>query len=92
MALFLASIANNKVEGLAIGKATGVILIVPCLTCIVKSNWLFLLSAFPTFWVSEAFMKSYGMVMYSDFYVLVGFCVQGIYLYILFKMFNRRSS
>lgn len=36
-------------------------------------------------------MKSYGMAMYSDFDVLVGFCVQGIYLYILFKMFNRRG-
>ena len=92
MALFLASFANNKVEGLAIGKATGVILIVPFLTYIVKSNWLFLLSAFPTFWVSEAFMKSYEMALYSDIYVLIGFCIQGVYLYILFKIFNRKPT
>ncbi len=92
IALFLANFSNNKVEGLAIGKATGVILIVPFLTYIFKSNWLFLLSAFPTFWVSKAFMKSYEMTLYSDVYVLVGFCIQGIYLYILFKIFNRKST
>ncbi|MFH0348566.1 ABC transporter permease [Bacillus sp. SW14] len=92
MALFLAKVANNKVEGLAIGKAMGVILIIPVLTYIVESKWLLLLGVLPTFWVSEAFMKSYGRAFYSNIYVLVGFCVQVIYIYILFKMFNRKST
>ncbi|WP_406621559.1 ABC transporter permease [Bacillus atrophaeus] len=92
MALFLAGFANNKVEGLAFGKAMGLILIVPVLTYIAESNWLFLLSIFPTFWISEAFMKSYEMTLESNIFILIGFCVQGIYIYVLFKLFNRKST
>ncbi|WP_440896679.1 hypothetical protein ACS127_01315 [Amphibacillus sp. Q70] len=92
IALFLAGFANNKVEGLATGKAIGIIVILPVLTYIVESNWTFLLGIFPTFWVSEAFMKSDEMTWISHIYVLIGFCVQGIYLYLLFKKFNHRST
>lgn len=92
IALFLAGFANNKVEGLAIGKAIGIIVIVPFLTFIVESNWVFLLGVFPTFWVSEVFMRSDDMSLYSNMFVLVGFCVQGIYIFLLFKIFNRKST
>lgn len=92
IALFLAGFANNKVEGLVLGKAVGIIVIIPTLTYIVESNWLFLLGVFPTFWILEAFMKSDEIALFSNIYVWIGFCVQGIYLFVLFKKFNRKST
>ncbi|MFD1412495.1 hypothetical protein [Oceanobacillus jeddahense] len=92
IALFLASFANNKVEGLAIGKAVGIIVVIPALTYFVESNWLFLLGVFPTFWISEAFMKNDEIALLHNIYVWIGFCVQGIYLYVLFKKFNRKAT
>ncbi|MCT1902947.1 hypothetical protein [Oceanobacillus sojae] len=92
IALFLAGFANNKVEGLAIGKAVGIIVVIPALTYFVKSNWLFLLGVFPTIWMSEAFIKSNEIALFSNFYVWIGFGVQGMYLYVLLKKFNRKST
>lgn len=92
IALFLASFANNKVEGLAIGKAIGIIVILPTVAYIVESNWLFVLGVFPTFWIAEGFIKSNEIALFSNIYVWIGFCVLGIYLYVLFKKFNHKST
>ena len=54
-ALMLATLANNKVEGLALGKAFGVYIIGPPATYFVGSNWQLLFGILPTYWPAKAF-------------------------------------
>jgi fluoroquinolone transport system permease protein len=57
-ALFLASQAQNKVQGFALMKLSGIVLIAPILAYFVNSNWEFAFGIVPTYWP----MKAYWML------------------------------
>jgi fluoroquinolone transport system permease protein len=50
MALFLAAFAANKVQGLALQKASGVFLLPPMFAYFLPAPWNWLMAVFPAFW------------------------------------------
>ena len=60
LALFLASFAGNKVEGMALYKLTGLVLAGPVLANFVKSDFSYFGGLLPTFWVMKAFLEGYS--------------------------------
>lgn len=55
VALALVTLANNKVEGLAISKAFGVFVLGPLAAYFVAPNWQLLFGIVPTYWPAKAF-------------------------------------
>ena len=53
--LVLATLASNKVEGLALMKALGIFLLGPLAAYFIDSNWQLLLGILPTYWPAKAF-------------------------------------
>lgn len=53
--LLLASLAKNKVEGVAVMKGLGVLLLAPMIAWFVPEPWQWLLGIFPTFWSAKAY-------------------------------------
>ncbi|MCZ0940307.1 MAG: hypothetical protein OXJ55_16805 [Caldilineaceae bacterium] len=55
MALILATLAKNKVEGLAIMKGLGIFLLVPIAAWFVPEPWQWLLGISPTYWAAKGY-------------------------------------
>lgn len=70
MALLIAALAKNKVEGLAVMKGLGVFLLVPIAAWFVPEPWQWLLGVFPTFWVA----KGYWLASAGEPYLWVAAC------------------
>ena len=88
-ALFFAAFAQNKVQGFAIMKATGVILWPPIIAYFVSSSWKFAFGLFPTYWPARFFWAMYNGEPGSAFYFVIGLAYQGLLLALLLKRFNR---
>lgn len=67
IALLLASLAKNKVEGIAIMKALGIFTLVPFAAWFVPEPWQWLLGIFPTYWS----MKAYWLALAGEAYLWV---------------------
>lgn len=86
IALIIVSFASNKVEGLAISKITGIILLAPLVRYFISSKLRFLAGFFPPFWVAEAFLAaSRGWVFLL--YIIVGLGIHLVFVYLLLKKF-----
>jgi len=55
IAFFLAAYAENKVSGLVLAKAAGVLLIFPVIAYLLPAQWTYLMAPAPTFWISLHF-------------------------------------
>lgn len=87
-ALLLATLAKNKVQGLAIMKAAGLTLIVPFVSWFVPTPWQWLLGIMPTFWP----VKSYWLMANGETYwpfLLLGIVYHAAVLYLLIRRFYR---
>lgn len=83
--LILATIASNKVEGLALMKALGIFLLGPLAAYFIDSNWQLLMGILPTYWPAKAFwVASEGGNFWP--YVVVG----AIYSLLLVALLLRR--
>lgn len=60
VALFLAAFASNKVEGLALTKAFGILLLSPAAGYFIRSGWQYAAGITPTFWISKALIAGAG--------------------------------
>lgn len=89
MALLLAAIAKNKVEGLAIAKFTGVLFMTPFVVEFIKSDWQYAFGVLPTYWVAKSFFESYNIGLGYWISLAVGFAVHLIILWLLVRRFNR---
>ena len=56
--LVLVAFAGNKVEGLALMKAMGILLLGPVVAYFWRSNWQLLLGLLPSYWAAKAFWLS----------------------------------
>ncbi|MBI3957655.1 MAG: ABC transporter [Chloroflexi bacterium] len=72
--LLLASLAKNKVEGIAVMKGMGVLLMAPMIAWFVPQPWQWLLGLFPTFWSA----KAYWLAVAGESYLWVA-AVGGVY-------------
>lgn len=88
-ALYLASMAQNKVQGFALMKLSGFILFLPIFAFFIKSSWELAFGLIPTYWP----MKVYWMLTAGETgvwpYVLVSIVYQSIVAWIFIKRFNK---
>lgn len=86
--LLLAALANNKVEGVAIMKGMGVLLLAPMIAWFVPEPWQWLLGIFPTFWSA----KAYWLAMAGESWLWVA-AVGAVYavaiVWLLLRRFRR---
>ncbi|KAA3664011.1 MAG: hypothetical protein DWQ04_07895 [Chloroflexi bacterium] len=88
-ALFLASVAQNKVQGFAIMKGSGSFLILPLAAYFFDGAWTYLLGIIPTFWPVKAFwmLEANEPGVWTIF--IAGMVVQAIILAGLMFRFNK---
>ena len=83
--LILATLASNKVEGLALMKALSIFLIGPLAAYFIDSNWQLLMGILPTYWPAKAFWVASERGNFWP-YVAIG----AIYNLLLVTLFLRR--
>ena len=90
LAVFLASFANNKVEGMALYKLTGLVLAGPVLAYFIKSDFSYFGGILPTFWVMKAFLEGYrgGLAYWA--YLGGGFLCFGLMIWLMLMRFRKR--
>lgn len=87
--MLLAAFANNKVEGLALMKGFGILLLGPLAAYFIHSKWQLLLGLLPSYWPAKAFwVASSGGVIWP--YLLVGFIYPILLLIALLHRFRNR--
>ncbi|MCG8572198.1 MAG: hypothetical protein MJB14_18865 [Spirochaetes bacterium] len=88
MALFLAAFAQNKVEGMAVGKLGSIIFMAPFIGYFAPGIGKLGGALFPPWWISMTFL-----VRYSDsfwLYLVGAIVVHLVFLYILLKKYLQR--
>ncbi len=91
-ALFIAVLAKNKIEAMAMGKITGVLFIAPFISWFAPAPWKFLGGIFPGFWVAESYstILQGGRILFPA-YIAAGFFIQVLFIYLLLKRYNLRA-
>lgn len=89
-ALQISSFAANKVEGLAVSKATGVMMWAPFAAYLLQGWWHLPAGLMPTYWPVMAFVVGYGDGRYFWLYILAGVAVHLVWIVGLRARFNRR--
>ncbi len=92
MALFLAAFANNKVEGMALSKGFGIMFLAPFAAYFIRSGWQYAAGIFPPFWVTKSFLSMYQPGNHFWLYIACGLLGHVVFIVVLFRKFNRRSS
>lgn len=93
LVIYLGAFASDKVEGLALGKTFGIILIPPVVGYFAPGIWRWTAAIVPTFWIAESILAGLKNQAYrSLLYALIG-AAQFIGLILLFyRRFIRRVS
>jgi fluoroquinolone transport system permease protein len=86
LALFLASIAQNKIQGFALMKLSGVIFIAPVIAYFVPSTWQLAFGIVPTYWP----MKVYWLLHAGETNVWLYVVVAVVYQLLVTVYFARR--
>lgn len=85
--LIMAGYAGNKVQGLAMMKAMGFLMIAPTAAWFVPEPWQFLLGVLPTYWPAKALWVALdGGAVFP--FVLAGLAVTSVYLAALVARFR----
>lgn len=87
-ALALASLAQNKVQGFAITKMAGIILMPPLIAYFVSAPWTIVLGIFPTYWPAMTLWSAQDGDPMFWFYWSVGLVYQIFVLALLTRRFN----
>lgn len=91
LAMLLAAFAGNKLEGLALMKGSGILLLGPLAAYFVSAEWQLLLGLLPTYWPARAFWAaSAGEPAWP--YLLVGVIYNGALLAWLVRRFQQRLA
>jgi fluoroquinolone transport system permease protein len=91
-ALFLGAFAGNKIEGLALAKGMGVLFIAPAVGYFIKSNWQFIAGIVPLYWVSKSYLAMNGPLKEFWLFIIAGFLIHGIVIYILLRIFKEKTD
>lgn len=92
IALFMTAFAANKVEGLVMAKATGILMLGPLLAYFIPQPWNKLALLFPTTWVAKAFQAGYGPLPPFLFYGACGLLVHLIVVLLFLKIYESRAE
>jgi len=88
MGMFLVGFANNKVEGLALGKGAGIFIIAPIVGYFVHSPLQYLAGVSPAFWSAEMYFAQTTENYLFD--LIIGVIVHGIIFYGLYRKFTHK--
>jgi fluoroquinolone transport system permease protein len=86
LALFFASFAQNKIQGFALMKLTGIVLLAPVFAYFVTSNWELAFGLLPTYWP----LKVYWMLSAGEANVWLYVIVAVVYQSLITAYFARR--
>ncbi len=88
--LLLTSLSSNRVEAMAIGKALGIIMIIPIIDRISDFSFDFIYYLVPTYYIGKAFEIRDS----SQFYliIIIGFVIHVIYIYLLYRYFMKKNQ
>lgn len=89
--LFLGVFASNKVEGLALSKLAGFIVIAPIISFFVDSPIAYVAGILPPFWVAEAYSAIYTISAFMWGHLFAGFLISFIFLITLYRLFNKKA-
>ncbi|MDP8207662.1 MAG: hypothetical protein P9L92_13430 [Candidatus Electryonea clarkiae] len=87
LSLFFAAFAENKVEGMALGKAAGIMYLGPFVAYFFKSDWQYLAGIMPPFWVTKAFLSAQSEDPAYWLFVFIGISVHFVFISLLLKRF-----
>lgn len=85
--LLLASLANNKVQGLAVSKGIGTFLMGPILAWFVSPPWQWLFGILPNYWSAKALWLLLDGKPYWG-YLIIGVLVSLLWVWVLFRRFQ----
>lgn len=89
-ALFLAAFAANKVQGFAIQKGLGAVMLPPVIAYFVPAPWHWLFGLVPTYWPAQVLWQATSGSGQLWLYLGLGLLVQGLLLWLLLRRFNHR--
>lgn len=69
----------------------GLFLLAPIAGYLINSKWRLLVGIFPTFWVTESFMSSFGPLGLFWFNISVGLLFHILLFKLLVKHFSRKA-
>jgi len=87
-ALFFAAFAQNKVQGLALMKVTGVVLVPPLIAYFVRSSWQLAFGLIPTYWPARLFWSLQTGDSNAWIYLVAGLAYQIVLLVAMLRRFN----
>jgi fluoroquinolone transport system permease protein len=85
--LFLGAFAGNKVEGIAISKGFGIILLPVAIDYFFTGGWRWILSVSPLWWIERAVFAG---PEYRGLYLTGAAVIHVIYIALLFRKFEKR--
>jgi fluoroquinolone transport system permease protein len=88
-ALSLAAIAANKVQGFALTKALGVLLVPPVMAYFVPTPWQWAFGLVPLYWPAKLIWLLHAGETSYWFYLLIGLLYQFLLLIVLLRRFNK---
>jgi fluoroquinolone transport system permease protein len=89
LALVMVVFASNKLEGLALMKGFGILLIGPLAAYFITSDWQLLLGVLPTYWPARAYWAASSGGMGWPF-LLIGLAYYVLLLAWLLRRFRAR--
>lgn len=89
--LFFAAMADNKVEGFALLKITGVVGLIPIAAWFVPEPWQYLAGLFPPYWAAKALWIAEAGGSSWPVALLAGVITSGIVLWLLMRRFNETA-
>jgi hypothetical protein len=92
LALTIATIAGNKVEGLALMKGISIFMWAPVLAWFVDPPWRWLVGLVPTYWPAEAFWRAGGIGGEPWGVIVVGLALHVVILGWLLQRFRRKHA
>jgi fluoroquinolone transport system permease protein len=95
-ALALAALSQNKVQGFALMKVSGIVLLPPLAAYFIQSPWQLLLGLVPTYWPAKTLWAAQKLTVdpgsaASSFwlYLTAGLLYQLLFILILARQFNK---
>lgn len=92
MALFLAALADNKVQGFALQKASGVFLLPPLLAYFVPAPWKWLLALFPAYWPAALTWERVAASGSGAVFLLGSLLYPALLIYLLLRRVRNRPT
>ncbi|MCF8357607.1 MAG: hypothetical protein K9H26_02535 [Prolixibacteraceae bacterium] len=86
MILFLGAFANDKVEGIAMSKGFGILLLAIIADYFFEGPWRWFLSIVPIWWVERAALLD----EHTGWYLLGALVIHALYLFLLYRKFYKR--